>query len=53
VQIEQQLGADGGPQRLQRTVFDERGNVLAIDTAELPDSTWHPVVRRSYDCFKR
>src|SRR2546430_7211202 len=53
VEIERELGPDGGTKHLKRTVSDERGNPLTVDVMTPPDTVWHPLLRRSYDCFAK
>jgi len=53
VQIERELAPDGSAKRLKRTVSDARGNPVAIDVMAPPDTVWHPVSRRNYDCFAK
>jgi len=53
VAIERELAPDGSTKRLKRTVSDERGNPVAIDVMVPPDTVWHPILRRSYDCFAK
>ena len=53
VEIERELARDGSTKRLKRTVSDQRGNPVAIDVMVPPDTVWHPILRRSYDCFAR